>query len=451
MRINMAKYFGTNGVRGTYDVLTPQLAMQLAQAIGIYFKRGQILVARDHRLTGESLWHAVIAGLQSVGCNVVDLGVVSAPTAEFTLHSLHGEGLIIITASHNPPEWNALKVIDGKGISISKERGEKIEKIMKNIKLANWKELGKLYTHKSSVAEHSDAILSALDKKKIQKSKLRLVLDCGNGTAATIAPSLFRSLGCEVISLNSHMDGHFPGRLSEPSEQNVAELIAAVKAANAHAGIAWDGDGDRVIFIDEQGNYVIGDKVFALCLLSQLKKKKGPVVTTVATSKVIEDIAKQHGCKMHYTKIGAPYLSEVATSQKAILAGEEVGGVIWPEISLAKDGFIAAAKIVEMICDKPLSKLVAELPKYFNEKTTIKANDKEKTNIIKKMHAHAVKNKFNFLDIDGIRINFEDSWVIVRASGTEPKIRIFAEAKTKEKAAALLSEYKGLVEKIKKK
>lgn len=260
----MSRYFGTNGVRGLFEELDPALAMGLSQAIGVYFGQGKILVARDGRLTGECLRHAVLAGLQSVGCKTIDLGCVPAPTAELMVKKLRADGLIIITASHNPAQWNALKVVDSRGISVSAERGEEIEALMAERKQVSWDKVLPGARDESAVEEHISAIIGLVDSKKIREKKLRLVLDCGNGMSALLAPKLFRALGCDLLTLNSHVDGRFPGRPSEPTKDNVPALIEAVKSQGADAGIAWDGDGDRVVFVDELGNYVIGDKVFAL-------------------------------------------------------------------------------------------------------------------------------------------------------------------------------------------
>ncbi|MBI5061699.1 MAG: phosphoglucosamine mutase, partial [Candidatus Aenigmarchaeota archaeon] len=281
----MARYFGTNGVRGKFELLNPALALELARAIGTYFGSGKILVARDARLTGDCLRHAVVAGLESVGCEVVDLDYASAPTAEFMIRELRADGLIIITASHNPPEWNALKVVDGNGVTISRERGEEIEKLMGKVENADWSRIKPKVEYPTATLEHIDSIKRFLDVGGIRKRKLKIVLDCGNGMAALIAPALFRELGCSVVLLNEKIDGRFPGRPSEPTEANISELKNAVKKEKADAGIAWDGDGDRVIFVDERGKFVVGDKVFALSVLLKLKEENGMVVTTVATSK----------------------------------------------------------------------------------------------------------------------------------------------------------------------
>lgn len=434
----MPKYFGTNGIRGTIDVLTPELAYKAALATGIYLKNGKIFIANDARLTGPILKEKVVAGLIDSGCTVIDLGMISTPTAEFMVRKLRADGLIVITASHNPPEYNGLKIMDGNEISVSKERGEEIEKLIDNSSKANTKK-GKIEHYKNAASDHVRAIISQINKEKILGK--RLLLDCANGMAATIAPYLFRELFCEITTINSHIDGNFPGRPSEPTEANVQDLINAVKHGHYDCGIAWDGDGDRVIFVDEKGEFVIGDKVFAICEILKLRENPGKVVTTVATSRTIEDIAKRYDSEVVYTKIGAPYLSEEMAKGKAVIGGEEVGGVIWPEVSLAKDGFLTAAKIVEALSEKKLSEWLEDIPKYYNEKTKIQANEAQKIKIVKSIRDYAIKNKFNVIDIDGIRINFDDGWVIVRASGTENYIRIFTEAKSAKRAKELLGEY----------
>ena len=438
----MAKYFGTNGVRGTFDRFSPKLALTLAQAIGGYFKRGKIIIARDGRLTGETFRNAVVAGLMSVGCEVVDIGIAPSPVAEFLVKKVKANAAVIITASHNPPEYNGIKVVDGKMISVSRERGEEIEKLMVKMENAKWDKVGGFCKCGDYIKDYLDAVKKTVDVRKIKKRKPKLVLDCGNGTASITAPVLFRELGCEVVLMNEEIDGRFPGRPSEPLERNVGGLMKKVPEEKADMGIAWDGDADRVVLVDENGGYVIGDRVFALCALLKLKEKKGDIVTTVATSKAIEDIADKYKVKVRYTKIGAPYLSEEMTKGSTVIGGEEVGGIIIPEVSLAKDGFSSVAKVVEALSEKKLSEWLKEIPAYANVKEKIPADEERKEEIVEKMKRYAKENSLDFIDIDGVRVNLKDGWVIVRASGTEDYVRIFAEAKTEERAKELLESYK---------
>lgn len=440
--MTMAKYFGTNGARGTIEEFPPPLARKLAWATGKYLDCGRVLIARDGRLTGGIYRDAVVEGLVAAGCRVTDLGMVSSPTAEFMVKKLGASGLIIITASHNPPEYNGMKVVDKDGLAVSRERAEEIEKIAEG-KMKEDKR-GVVEQYENAIEEHIGAIISMIDVKKVREKKPRLVLDCGNGMASVIAPQLFSRMGCEVVPINSHVDGNFPGRPPEPTEDNVGDLMKIVKELRADAGIAWDGDADRVAFVDARGGYVIGDKVFALSVLLKLREKKGRVITTVATSLAVEDIAKKYGCEVAYTKIGAPYLCEEIV-KGGVIAGEEVGGVIWPEISLAKEGIYTAAKIVEAICEKPLSRWIAELPDYRNIKEKIPADEDRKKALVEKMRRYATENGLDYIDKDGIRINYKNGWVIVRPSGTENYVRLFAEAKTMEEAKELITMHRKII------
>jgi phosphomannomutase/phosphoglucomutase len=452
-------YFGTNGARGRFDELPPELVLRLAQATGAYLTQGMtkpgagkpktVVLARDCRLTGEIYRAAVTAGLSAAGCDVIDIGIASSPTAEYMVKKLGASGCIIISASHNPPEWNGIKAVDCNGIAISHKRGLEIEKLMGRQTQAKWNMTGKVVKYRAATADHIEAIKQLVDSAKIRKRRPKLVLDCGNGTAALIAPKLLTDLGCEVLSLNSHPDGRFPGRPSEPAEANVKELVGTVKSSGADAGIAWDGDGDRVIFVDGRGGYVIGDRVYALSILWKAAacggKLKGDVVTTVATSRAVEDVAKKCGATVRYTAIGAPALCEEMAEKRAgkpaAIGGEEVGGVIWPELSMAKDGFLTAAKLAGALCEKTLVAWLGEVPSYRNVKLKIPADGKRKMELVARVLAYAKKNKLAYIDVDGVRVDLEDSWVIVRASGTENCVRVFAEAGSETEAQKLAKEY----------
>ncbi len=348
----MASYFGTYGIRGKLDLLTPEFISEMSAAFGTHLGGGTVLVGTDTRTSRKMVKNAAIAGLLSSGCEVIDLGVVPSPTLEFEVKRMGAAGGIIVTASHNPPDWNALKFVGRDGIGISKEKGETIEKLFaaKRHRPLAWNEIRDSARCNSAISEHLAEIKKHIKSSAISGRKPFLILDCGNGTAGLFAPRLFRELGCRVITLNAQPDGFFPGRNSEPTEANIADLIACVKALHADMGIAWDGDADRVIFVDERGGYIWGDKSFALCIRMKLREKKGLVVTTVATSDVTKETAEKGGGKMEYVKVGAPYISEKMLALNAVLGGEEVGGVVWPEISWGKDGLMTAAKIVEEMC-----------------------------------------------------------------------------------------------------
>jgi len=462
--------FGTNGVRGKLEVLTPGLAFSLSMAFASWSRGKKIAVARDMRITSPMLHSACKAGVMASGCDAIDIGLCSSPVAEFTLARLRADGLIIVTASHNPAEWNALKFVDRNGVAVSRERGEEIERMaiggemadargsaarLKNAPsgkpvFAEWKSVGQAVEEKNAAAKHAEAVLKFVDAEKIRRRHLRVCLDFGNGTSA-LSHDVFARLGCEVIALNGKVDGTFPGRPSEPSEQNVQGLCKAVKQESANFGVAWDGDSDRVVFVDEKGRWIVGDKGFAISAAQACKEKKAQpgklVVTTVATSRCVEDACAAHGAKTIYTKVGAPYLSEKMheLGKRAVSGGEEVGGIIWPGFSLAKDGILAAAKIAEMVCETPLTELVDGLPTYYNAKSKPEVSPEKKVAGLEAAKKHAQVSGGRVTLIDGVRVDFEDSWVIVRASGTENAMRIFAEAKSARKAEALMKEMEGAV------
>jgi phosphomannomutase/phosphoglucomutase len=464
--------FGTNGVRGRLDALTPQLAFDLSASFASWCngqeitadpgrstaaqnRLGLIVLARDMRLTSPMLHSAAMAGMLSAGKDVLDIGLASSPVAEFTLARHKAAGLIIITASHNAPEWNALKFVDGNGVAVSRERGAAIEKaaLAKSYPSAGWQSVGTCQHFLGASGAHAKEAASFVNAAKIRKRKLRIALDFGNGTSA-LSCGLFSALGCEVIALNERIDGTFPGRPSEPAEQNVQPLCKAVKEEGCDFGVAWDGDSDRVVFVDERGGWIVGDKGFALSAAQACREAKEQkeklVVTTVATSRSVEEACAALGAKAIYTAVGAPYLSEKMheLGSRAVSGGEEVGGIIWPRFSLAKDGLLAAAKMCEMVCNEPLSSLVAELPSYFNSKAKVEAKGaKAKASGIAAAKKLASASGGRLTLVDGVRCDFDDGWVIARASGTEDYMRVFAEGKTKKRADSLLKKYKEAVEK----
>ena len=453
--------FGTNGVRGTLDKLTPSLAFDLCAAFATWCKSQQtasgakIMLARDMRLTSPMLHAAAKAGILSSGADVVDIGLCSSPVAEFCLEKEKAGGLVIVTASHNPAEWNALKFVDAAGIAVSRERGEEIERLAlsKKYNHAPWDRVGKASNREDASLAHAAAVAKAVDAARIKKRKLRIALDFGNGTSS-LSRGVFSALGCETIALNETLDGTFPGRPSEPTEANVKELCKAVPKNSCDFGVAWDGDSDRVVFVDERGSWIVGDLGFALSAKRACEEEKGKrgkfVVTTVATSRAVEEACAPFGAATIYTKVGAPYLSEkmAELGAGAVSGGEEVGGIIWPRFSLAKDGIFAAAKIAEMVCEGKLSELVAKLPKYCNSKTKLEVSSPEKKQKglqSAKKHAEGMNGRLTL--VDGVRLDLEDGWVIVRASGTENAMRVFAEGKTQKRSAQLMKEFKETVEK----
>jgi phosphomannomutase/phosphoglucomutase len=445
--MNMA-LFGTNGVRGKLDALTPSLAFDLASSFSSWCPQGPIMVGRDMRLTSPMLHSSVKSAIMASGRGVLDLGLCSSPVAEYSHMKAGSSGLIIITASHNAPEWNALKFVDSDGRALSWERGAPIEKmaLAKSYFLAPYDKVGSCKKIPSPSAAHASAALSFVNCEKIRKRKLRVALDFGNGTSSLSLP-IFQGLGCEIIALNEKLDGTFQGRPSEPSEKNVQGLLSAVKKNSCDLGVAWDGDSDRVVFVDEKGKWIVGDKGFGIsashACREEKKRKDKLIVTTVATSRCVEEACSELGAKTIYTAVGAPYLSEKMRElgPSAISGGEEVGGIIWPRFSPAKDGILSAAKVCEMLCDEKLSELVSELPLYFNSKSIVEVQAGRKQGCLSAAKKLAQGMGGKLTEVDGIRVDLEEGWAIVRASGTENVMRIFAESKSQKRADSLAAEF----------
>lgn len=439
-------HFGTNGIRGTLKEITPHFVSQVCACFATWSKASKVLVARDTRTTGELVEGAVVSGLLWSGAQPILLGVMPTPAVEF-LSKKRGLPSIVITSSHNPPQWVALKFNDARGVALTKERGKEIENMFeeRSWKRVDWDGIPQIAREESAIAEYKNVLFEGCKKGSLKGMKL--VIDCGNGTAGRVAPYIFKELGAHVITLNAQEDGFFPGRNSEPTEHNITDLIKTVSAVDADMGIAYDGDGDRLALVDEKGRYVLGDKVFAIAVDIILNELDGDVITTVATSNIIKEIAEKHGRKVKYVKVGAPYIAEEMENGKYATGGEEVGGIIWPNIHPGKDGILSSVKIAEHIAKsgKTLSQIVDALPKYVNVKIKIPCKS-ERFDIIHKLQ-HELKGENNAITIDGVRLDFDDGWCIARASGTEDYIRIFGEAKNEKRAKELVELMKSHIEK----
>ncbi len=448
------RLFGTFGVRRTAnDVLTPEFASRLAACYGTQIQ-GKVAVGGDPRTTSPMLMEAVKSGLLSSGCDVVDLGILPTPGVQYAVRKYY-DGGVMITASHNPPEYNGIKFLDEYGIGIPEDIELAIEKLYfdEEPKRANWSEIGRIYTNDKIIDEYVDEAISKVDSEVIKNANLKVVLDCGSGAGCYTAPYLIRKLGCELTTLNAQADGFFPGRDPEPIEENLQELISVVKELNADIGLAHDGDADRTICIDENGNFVLGDKTFTLVEREMLKENGGgTIVTTVATSQAIYDIANEYNGKVIATAVGDLLVARELKDTNGLFGGEENGGLIFPEFVYGRDAVMTVAKILEIIAKekKTLSQLVSELPTYYSSKMKTECSDDIKEEVMSKI-ANEVKNTTDFeIDTtDGVKILKDDGWVIIRPSGTEPIFRSYSEGNTQEKANEMAEWGINLIEKHK--
>jgi len=446
--------FGTNGVRGVINKdLTVELVLNLSRAASTFFDSGLIGIARDSRMGGEMFTQLVTSGIISTGCSVVDIGYAPTPTLQFMIPKLGCIAGIMVTASHNPPQFNGIKVIGSNGIEISRESEKEIETIYRSnkFKVADWNKIGQVTHYDSSIDVYLEAIKSHVDVEKIQNRKLKVVVDSANSVGGLATPRLMRELGCKVISLNSQLDGSFPGRNPEPIPENIKDLALAVKAIGADLGIAHDGDADRATFVDETGRVLWGDQSFALIASRVLAQKKGStLVTPVSSGRLIEDVARRAGAKIDWTTVGSVDVSHRLEETGAELGGEENGGVFYPAHQPVRDGAMTAAQIVELISleGKTLSELVSELPTYFNTKVKVQVPQDKKESLLEALLE--LSKDMNRITLDGVKILHDDGWLLIRPSGTEPIYRCFAEGKTQETADRLSEEGIKLIERAKK-
>jgi phosphomannomutase / phosphoglucomutase len=451
--MSQTKLFGTNGIRGTVNKeLTPDMAVKAGCAIGSFFGKKNLLVGYDARTSGPMFAKAVISGLTATGCNVYLAGMAPTPALQFAIKNRKFDGGVIITASHNPPEYNGIKVIWSDGIEISHEQETDIEKnyFEEKTQFADWNKLGATHEVEGINDEYVEAIKKHVNTTKIGEKHFHVVVDAANSVGGLTAPILMRDLGCKITSLNANIDGTFPGRMPEPRPENLAELAKIVKALGADLGVAFDGDADRSIFVDETGQIHMGDKTFAVVLKQfLLDNPNSQVVTPVSSSTLIKDTADAYKGKIEWTKVGSVTVSQKMKEIKAKLGGEENGGVFYGPHQAVRDGAMTTALILNIMAKtgQKLSELIAEQPQYYIEKGKIECPEEKKQKVLDKL-LEQVKG-MNVNTLDGVKIWFNDkSAILVRPSGTEPAYRMYAEAKTQQRAVKLVQEYTQKLERI---
>ena len=430
--------FGTNGIRGIINEdLTPEFITKIGIAIGTYFGRENILLGYDARTSNNILSKAIAAGMASTGTNVYDVGLAPTPALQFAVKHFKMGGAVIITASHNPPEYNGLKVVAGDGIEIPREEEVKIEEILFNERFSRrkWDELGNISSFSGIIKVHKDAVKSHINETVIKEKRFKVVIDTANSVGVLVTPYLLRELGCEVTTINAHLDGHFPGRLPEPKAETLGKLSAAVKALGADLGIAHDGDADRCIFVDEGGDICLGDRTGAIIIDYILEKHVNSIVVTpISSSKMVEDIVRKNGSIMQWTKVGSTQVSREMLRLKSIIGMEDNGGIFYGLHQPVRDGTMAAALMLEVLAKraKPLSKLVASLPTYYIIKERLNCSNELKQRVLRGI-LDATKG-YNRTTIDGVKVFFDDGSALIRPSGTEAIYRVYAEAREEKRA-----------------
>jgi phosphomannomutase / phosphoglucomutase len=433
------RLFGTNGVRFIPGVTGDMsFALRLAESIGTYFSEGEILVGRDGRLTGQMMFSSVTAGLMSSGRNVAESDIVPTPALQFATKALGYRGSVMITASHNPAQYNGVKVMGPDGVEISRLDEQRIEKIFHDgsANKANWKDVGTARPEPSVIRTYLNGIMSRVNVKLITERRLKVVVDAGDGAQALAVPYLLEALGCKVITINSIVDGNFPGRGPEPTPENLRDLVVAVRASKADLGVAYDADGDRSIFCDEGGNMYWGDQTGSLLADYLLEKNpNSTIVTPVSSSQVIEAVAKKRSAKVIRTRVGSVDVSRTIMERKALMGFEENGGGFFPSHLPTRDGGMTTAVMLELIAMRagPLSRLItAAFPKFYQTKTKVPVDP---TRVREIMRAIERQGDGKVEKVDGVKVWVDEkTWALIRPSGTEPIVRVFVESETKEKA-----------------
>ena len=444
----MAKFFGTNGIRGVFsEDFTLEFVHDMTLSIGTYFEKGSVLIGYDGRDSSPVICKVVSAALNSMGidCNVT--GIVPTPCLEFAVKTLGYSGGIMITASHNPPQYNGIKPAANDGVEISRDDELIIEDIyLQKNWIKNCTKFGTTGKEERAIDVYVKGIISQIDSTLIESKQFKVVLDLGNGAQAVSAPDFCKMLQCNTFLINQNIDGSFPGRGSEPTPQNLSELSKSVIKNNADIGIAFDGDGDRSIFCDNKGNILTGDKS-ALVLIRHILKKNpnSLVVTCLNSGSNTEVLADQFNSKVIRTKVGSVEVSRKMVPTNALIGFEENGGFMYGKHNQVRDGCMTLALMLELLAtsEKSLYENITSLPPSFTTKDKVACPSENVPKLIS-----SLKNEFPNSDTtDGIKITIDPkNWVMIRPSGTEPIVRVYAESENSEKLNELISEY---VQKVK--
>lgn len=439
---------GVSGVRGRVgDGLTPEVVAYFAAAFGAFVRqRGgrRVVVGRDSRVSGPMVRHAALAGLQSVGCDVVDVGLVPTPTVQVAVRTLGAAGGLALTASHNPAEWNALKFIGPEGIFLDAAEHEAFAALRGHgFPRAAWDELGILHEEPGAVAAHLERILRLpfLDVEGLRRRAVRVVVDAVRGAGAVVLRPLLEALGCHFEILHEEPDGRFP-RDPEPRPENLGELAARVRAAGAEVGFALDPDGDRLALVDADGAPIGEDCTLALVLPVVLRRQPGPVVVNLSTSQVVDAAAAPFGVPVLRAPVGEVHVARRMQREGAPIGGEGNGGVILPAAHYGRDAAVAAALLLQRLLEegRPLRALVDELGRFVILKAKAPRPAAPWATI-----AERLRDRIRAPEIDtqdGLRLAWpaERRWVHLRPSNTEPIVRLIAEAPAEEAARTLLEE-----------
>lgn len=428
-----------SGLRGIVgETLTPEVAIRYVRAFCEELPPGPVVVTRDGRHTGPMLAAAVQAALQAAGRDCLVAGVAATPTTGVLVRQLQAAGGIQISASHNPPNYNGIKLFNGAGRVIPAEAGQRVIDRYQ-AQPAPWKpfdQLGSCRRVADTTGEHLRLVLACCDAQRIRARKFRVLLDANHGSGSVLGLPLLEALGCEVTVLGGTPDGLF-AHTPEPTSENLQSVLKKVQTARADIGFCQDPDADRLAVIDEQGRYIGEEFTLSLVADHVLRQTPGPVVTNCSTSRMTQDLAERHGVPFFRSKVGEANVVDLMLAQQAVLGGEGNGGVIHPKVGLVRDSFVGMALVLDAMAARkmPVGKLADELPQYAIHKTKVSLPTDQVAASFDALEQHFTEATADRLD--GLRLDWPDIWLLVRASNTEPIVRIFAEAPTTTAAETL--------------
>jgi phosphomannomutase len=435
--------FSVAGARGIVGkTIDADVVTRLALAYCATLPKGPVVVGRDTRPSGESLLHSVIGAVTATGRDAIDVGIATTPTVELVTEKTEAVAGVIVTASHNPVQWNALKFLDHRGIFITKETSDRLLAFYKEgkFRFADGRSTGKVRRHTAAAQEHIDAILAldVIDAARIRKKNFTVVLDCINGAGSVIAPQLLERLGVRVIHLNCSDDGNFY-RDPEPRPENLADLVNAVKQSGADLGFATDPDADRLALVTGGNTAAAISEEYTLALAADhvLSRHQGDVVVNLSTSAWIDHVAKTHGVRVHRTPVGEAHVVERMLKEKAVVGGEGNGGVIYPTLHPGRDAMVGMALILQLLTDRDetLDETAGRYPPLVITKAKIPLDGPFSAEAISRAIEAMNPVKIDFQD--GVKATFADGWIHLRVSNTEGVVRVIAEGPSSERADAL--------------